>query len=184
MDLAIISGSAAVLLILLLMMRNRGTAVGTSGASGAPLEVEDLPRPPSRAILGRCLSLEDIRFAATVRSPEVLRLLLCERRRLALRWLRLTRTESGRLLRSHLRAARHAQNLQPAQEFRLLFDYTSLVLIYHFLAILVRFYGPIRTVGFLRLAHSLSHVLANLGGHIADTVVETRLGATSAVGVR
>lgn len=182
MDLAIVFGITALLLVLLLITRRRGAAAGRF--SGAAPESQDLPRPPSRAILDRCLSLEDIRFITTIRSPELLRLLLSERRRLALRWLKQTRTEAGRLFRSHLRAARHAQNLRPATEFRLLFDFTSLVLIYQILAILVRFYGPIRTAGFLRLAHSLSRVLANLGGHIADTIAATRLAERSAVAVR
>lgn len=182
MDLAIVFGITALLLVLLLITRSRGTAAGKS--CGAALESQDLPRPPSRAILDRCLSLEDIRFVTTIRSPELLQLLLSERRRLALRWLKQTRTEAGRLFRSHLRAARNAQNLRPATECRLLFDFTSLVLIYQLLAILVRFYGPIRTAGFLRLAHSLSHVLANLGGHIADTIAATRTAERSAVAVR
>jgi|SRR5579884_3274981 len=180
MDLAIVLGITALLLVLLLITHNRGA----ERSSGVALESQDLPRPPSRAILDRCLSLEDIRFITTIRSPELLRLLLSERRRLALRWLKQTRTEAGRLFRSHLRAARHAQNLRPATEFRLLFDFTSLVLIYQLLAILVRFYGPIRTAGFLRLAHSLSHVLANLGGHIADTVAATRLAERSPIAAR
>lgn len=181
MDLAAVFGIIALLLVLLRITRSRGAA---GRSSGFALESQDLPRPPSRAILDRCLSLEDIRFVTTIRSPELLRLLLSERRRLALRWLKQTRTEAGRLFRSHLRAARHAQNLRPVTEFRLLFDFTSLVLIYQLLSVLVRFYGPIRTAGFLRLAHSLSHVLANLGGRIADTIAETRLAERSAVAVR
>ena len=181
MDLVIVFGIIAVLLAFLLITRSRCTATGRS--SGAAVESQN-PRPPSRAILDRCLSLEDIRFVTNIRSPELLQLLLSERRRLALRWLKQTRTEAGRLFRSHLRAARHAHNLRPATEFRLLFDFMSLVLIYQLLAILVRFYGPIRTAGFIRLAHSLSHVLANLGGQIADTVAATRLAERSAVAIR
>src|SRR5690348_4549836 len=126
MYLAIVFGIIALLLVFLLITRSRGTAAGRS--SGAAVESQDLPRPTSRAVLDRCLSLEDIRFVTSIRSPELLQLLLAERRRLALRWLKQTRTEAGQLFRSHLRAARHAHNLRPATEFRLLFDFTSLVL--------------------------------------------------------
>jgi hypothetical protein len=181
MDLAIVLGTGALLLVLLLITRSWGTA---TVASGVVIESGNLARPPARALLDRCLSLEDVRFVTTVRSPEVLQLLFFERRRLALGWLRRTRTEAGRLFRSHLRAARHAQNLRPAQEVRLLFYFMSLVFIYNLLTVLIRFSGPIRTAGFLRMAHSLSHVLANLGGCIADTVAPAGLAERSPAALR
>jgi hypothetical protein len=170
-DLTIIVVIAMVLLAVLAIAGRR------SGESGELTDSDYDVRLPSRAVLDRCLSLHDIEFASTIQSPAVLRLLLSERRRLTLCWLRQTRVEAGRLFRLHGRAARHARNLRPAAEFKLLLSFAALVLVYRLLAVAVLFYGPLHTGGFLRSVRSLSNVLANLGGLVAASAAPAQLPA-------
>src|SRR5579864_3725677 len=91
---------------------------------------EYLVRLPKRALLDRCLSPEDVEFAAMLRSPALLRLLVHERRRLALAWLRQMRREAVRLFRLHVRTVRHASGLRPEAEAKL-FAAVGLFLLVH-----------------------------------------------------
>src|SRR5690348_3771595 len=95
------------LLLLLWIAGRRSAAEG----SMLPASIDSFPgavRLPSRQLLDQCLSAEDVEFAARFRSPALLRLLLHERRRLALAWLRQTRREAARLFGFHVRAVRQA----------------------------------------------------------------------------
>ena len=130
---------------------------------------EYLVRLPRPALLRRFLSVEDVAFAARLQSPMVLRLLLGERRRLALEWLRITRREAGRLYRRHVRAARHATDLRPGVEAQLLAQICVFWILYELMCVLVRCYGPFRTQVFLRSMQALGRFLSGLSGHIADT---------------
>ncbi|HEY1241131.1 MAG TPA: hypothetical protein VGF16_11270 [Bryobacteraceae bacterium] len=106
-------------------------------------------------------------FIAGLRSPAVLQLLLRERRRLALEWLRLTRREARRLLRLHLRSVRHSADLRPATEARLLLHFGMFVVVYEILVAMVRLYGPVRTQSFVRSVQRLADVLSSASGQIA-----------------
>jgi hypothetical protein len=116
------------------------------------------------------LSIEDVEFAAQLGSPRILHLLLRERRRLALKWLRQTRREAGRLLRQHVRAARHAADLRPAAEVRLWFHAGLFLIVYEVLLTAVRLYGPFRTRAFVRSVFAMAGVLADLGDRIASAI--------------
>jgi len=135
------------------------------------LSSEYLVRLPPRGLLARCLAVEDVEYAATLRSPVVLRLLLRERRRLALGWLRQTRREASRLFRLHIRMARHAPDLRPVAELKLFCQVGVFFLLYQVLAGTVHLYGPFRARTFVNSVQSLADVLAHLGGRIAETIV-------------
>jgi hypothetical protein len=155
-----------VVLLLLLALLGRRNNVST----GLPAESEYLVRLPDRALLDRCLSAEDLEFVAILHSPRLLRLLVDERRRLALAWLRQTRREAGRLYRLHVRSARHAAGLRPAAEAGLLSAVCLFALVYALMVGTVWMYGPFRTRRFLHSLQVLAGVLSGLGGRIADSI--------------
>ena len=160
------------LMALLLLFWAAGRGRADFGADRA--EEESPVRLPPKALLGRCLSIEDVEYAAQLGSPRILRLLLRERRRLALKWLRQTRQEAGRLLRQHVRAARHAADLRPAAEVRLWFHAGLFLIVYEVLMTAVRLYGPFRTRAFVRSVFAMAGVLVNLGDRIAGTITAGR----------
>ena len=106
-------------------------------------------------------------FAERLRSPGIVRLLLQERQRLAQEWLRITRREAGCLYRLHVRAVRHATDLRPAAEARLLAEFCVFWIVSELMYAMVRFYGPVRTRGFLRSVQSMGGLLSSLSGRIA-----------------
>ena len=163
-SLIIIVGAVAFLVLLLITagLRNRTARAGTLSVRDSEAAV----CMPPLAVLERCFSVDDIEFTAGLRAPEVLRLLLSERRRLALRWIHRSRHEVRRVLRLHLRAARQSAGLRPAAEFSVLFYAVSFAFVSRMLVTVVYFYGPLRTRSFLRSTRSLANILSNLGGRI------------------
>jgi hypothetical protein len=134
--------------------------------------------PPS-GLLGRCFSEEDVRFVASLRSQAVLRLLLQERRWLALEWLRLTRHEARRLLGLHVRTVRFAADLRPATEFKLLAQAGGFLFTSEVLEVLVRWYGPFRAHAYVQSIQGLAGVLAALGGGIARSISPAAAGGAA-----
>jgi hypothetical protein len=166
--MAIVGFGAALLLLVWLAGRRRSEVASIASED---LSSEYLVRLPPSGLLARCLAVEDVEFATALRSPEVLRLLLRERRRLALGWLRQTRREAARLFRLHIRMARNAPDLRPAAELKLIFQLGVFFLLYQILASVVRLYGPFRTRTFVNSVQALADVLAHLGGRIAENIV-------------
>jgi hypothetical protein len=160
----------AALLLLLVLAGLRSTGEGAGGSTALPGDAEYLVRLPERGLLDRCLSPEDVEFVAVLNSPPLLRLLLHERRRLALAWLHQTRREAARLYRLHVRSVRHAAGLRPAAEVRLVFAVGLFTVVYALMVGTVWLYGPFRTRAFLHSLKVLAGVLLNLGGRIADTI--------------
>jgi hypothetical protein len=143
------------------------------------LESESAVRLPPLGLLERCLSAEDVEFTAGLRSPRVLRLLLSERRRLALCWIHQTRHEVVRVVRLHRQAAGQSAGLRPASEFSVLFYAMLFVIFSQVMVTAVYFYGPLRTQSFLQTIRSLAHVLADLSGRIVVASPGTFSAASS-----
>jgi|SRR5579871_225195 len=152
--------------VILLILLWAGSRRSTDSAS-PPDSSEYLVQLPSSSLFARCLSEEDVRFVASVRSASLSRLLRRERRRLALRWLQLTRREATRLFGLHVRAARYAADLRPLTEIKLVLELGWFLVIYQALTGLVHLYGPFRTQAYVRSIQRLAIVLAQLGGRIA-----------------
>lgn len=167
MNLGIILGIAAALLVLLWLTGRRRLPELPGLEGNAPGDSEYLVRLPPPGLLGRCLSAEDVAFAASLESPPVLRLLLRERRRLALLWLRMTKQEARRLFGLHVRAVRHATDLRPAREAYLLIQFGLFLMVYEIIVGLVAMYGPFRTQALVRSIQRLAGVLSGLGSRIA-----------------
>jgi hypothetical protein len=160
----------AIPVVLLILLALSGRRSHGEEATGLPAEAEYLIRLPERSLLDHCLSAEDSEFVAALRSPRLLALLVYERRRLALAWLRQTRREAGRLYRLHVRSVRHAAGLRPAAELRLLSAVSLFALVYALMVGTVWMYGPFRTRRFLDSLRVLAGVLSGLGSRIADSI--------------
>jgi hypothetical protein len=168
-DISFIIAIAIALLVFLWVALQRGTDDGSGAIGKLPDAPECLVRLPKRALLDQCLSAEDVEFAATFASPALLRLLVGERRRLALAWLRETRREAARLFRLHVRTVRHSRGLRPASELKL-FSAVGLFLIsYGVMVASVCLYGPLRTRRFLESLRILADIVSRLGGRIAES---------------
>lgn len=169
MNLLLILGIGIALLFLLWAAGRNRSAAGADRASRPADPGEYIVRLPPRALLARCLAVEDLEFAVQTASIAVVRLLLRERRRLALAWLRQTRQEAGRLFRLHVRMARHAPDLRPAAEGKLLLQFGLFLVVYQILVGFVALYGPLRTRRFVESVHALADLLSRLGSRIAES---------------
>jgi hypothetical protein len=168
MNSTIFVGIGILLLVLLWLGRRR--RLESAGASGIPDDSEYLVQLPPRALFARCLSDEDQVFVESLKSVEVSQLLVRERRRLALEWLRRTRREAVRLFDLHTRVARHAPDLRPASELRLLLEFGSFLFVYGILIVSVRLYGPVRARTYLHSVRNLAEIFGGLGSRIAASV--------------
>lgn len=165
----LIAISIALLFFLWLVARRSASDSAAQHDHPAGLS-EYLVRLPPRALLDRFLSAEDVEYAATLNSPAVLRLVVRDRQRLAVAWLRQTRREAGRLFRLHIRTVRQAEGLRPAAELRLVFAAGSFFAVYAVMRAAVGLYGPLHTRRFLESLQTLANVLSDLGGRIAESM--------------
>jgi hypothetical protein len=168
MTSTLILGIGIVLIFVLWILSRSGKTAGVLSGEGADSS-EWTVHLPSQAIFTRCLSLEDLAFVQ-LRSPAVFYLLLEERRRLALKWLRLTRREAGRLYRLHLRAVPDAANLRPIEEAWLLIHIALFWVVCGTTVGLVWLYGPVRGQAFVRSIQELAGVLSGLSRRIVASV--------------
>jgi hypothetical protein len=182
MDLTLIVVTGGALLLLLLIAWRRGTADDFPAAHDRSDSMEYRVHLPERALLDRCLAREDEEFVAGLRSARLLSLLLRERRRLALGWLRQTRREASRLYRLHVRSVRHAADLQPASEMKLLSAVGLFLFICGMMMGMVWLSGPLRTRRLLQAVAAQADLLSHLGDRIAANVAPQlmpQLGAIS-----
>jgi hypothetical protein len=87
-------------------------------------------------------SQEDLEFVIHLGSPRLLRIFREERKGVALHWVRRTSHEIRMIMQEHARSARLSQNLKPAAEAKLFFQYIVLRLTCKLLMIFVRFISP------------------------------------------
>jgi hypothetical protein len=170
MDLSLILVMGGALLLLLLIAWRRGASDGFAGQNDLSDGAEYRVRLPDRALLDRCLGPEDAEYLAELQSPRLLSLLLSERRRLALAWLRQTRREAGCLYRLHVRSVRHAADLQPASEMKLLSALGLFLLVCGIMMSMVWLSGPLRTRALLQAVGTQADLLSSLGDRIAAYV--------------
>ena len=170
MDLSLIVITGGALLVLLLIAWRRGAADDLTAIHDRLQNTEYRVHLPERALLDRCLAREDEEYVSGLRSPRLLALLLRERRRLALGWLRQTRREASRLYRLHVQSVRHAADLQPASEVKLLSALGLFLFICGTMMGLVWLSGPLRTWRLLQAVASQADLLSRLGDRMASYI--------------
>jgi hypothetical protein len=125
---------------------------------------------PPRILMERLFSEDDLRFISEEGSQGALTMLLRERRRVALAWIRQTRRQASSLVRAHLRNVRADSRLDPFTEMRLFLHVSSFMLLYAMLFSLIWGVGAFRTPPFVRKCLRLAHGLGSLGDSILSDV--------------
>jgi hypothetical protein len=125
-------------------------------------ELEEFDGPSSPLVMRRIIAQEDMLYVASLQMPHIRRFFLRERRRLALDWLRASRKEALRLLRSHKEAVRHSDDTRAAREIQIVAGFASFVVVYSAMAGTVRLFGPFRVPALLRSVEYLSDSLESL----------------------
>ena len=163
-------GVAAALLIML--------AVAARRRRGNPIW-DETARLPERALMDQILSQEDAAFIKSLRSPELQRLFITERRRLALEWLSEMLREARRLMAMHGQAARQAPDLSVRAELRVASEYALFLGAFGAVFGLVWLFDPFRMRGMLGAVSSLVGAFEALGRRIAggDGVLDSSAAA-------
>jgi len=142
-------------------------------AGGPAGGVDEAGNALSFAILSRVFGDDDRRFIAGLGDKRVEQLLLFERKRIALRWLRRKSAEARSIMRGHAQRAREARDLSVSCEARLALQFVELLVLCEMLALIIFLFGP---QGFERFATQTNAVLsdmkrfADIAGSDAETV--------------
>jgi hypothetical protein len=118
---------------------------------------------PHSEILQRVFSQDDHLYVAEVGDPRVERLLLLERKRVAISWIRRKLAEARFIMREHARRARGARNLEVSDEIRLAFQYLELLALCELLVLTVFFFGPAAWQGLALRTHGILLGMRRLG---------------------
>ena len=110
-------------------------------------------------ILLRAFGDDDRRFVAELGDKHIERLLLFERKRIALRWIRRKSAEARSIMREHANRAREARDLRASGEARLAFRYVELLMLCEGLSLIVFLFGP---AGLQKFAVQTNTVLSDM----------------------
>ena len=151
--------------ILLLTRRTRrwdfepyGTEQVTSGSTGWDSLTSELS--------ARIFDSEDPHFVASETTRQVTRQFRQERVTLALDWLRRVRGLVNQSMRAHLKAARAHDDLRPAEEIRLWFDFLLFHLTSGILSLVIWVCGPPCAAKLVRYSLELAGKLHELTEHV------------------
>lgn len=102
--------------------------------------------PLTSELSGRIFDREDSDFVASETSRQITRQFRRERTALALEWLRAIRGRVNQLMRGHLRASRRNDDLKPADEIKLWFEFLLFQMTSGILYLVIWACGPARAV--------------------------------------
>jgi hypothetical protein len=109
-------------------------------ASGS--RVDDANQVLHSEILERIFNEDDHRYVAEMGDLRIARLLLIERKRVAITWIHRKTAEARFIMREHMRRARAARDLKVSGEVRLAVRYLELLTLCELFALAVFFFGP------------------------------------------
>ena len=165
---------AAAFLLLLLFFLRRGEEsaeeVGSRPGSQSRHGRLETVCPPE--VTHSIFSQQDFEFISGLDSPRLLRIYRQERKGVALHWIRRASSEIRLIAHEHVRTARLSQNLNPAAETKLFFQYIVLLLIWGWLMIFIRFMNPPVLHG---VAAYLSKVSHQIGRAQRDFEIATQI---------
>ena len=131
---------------------------GLPGTNAAG-QIDEANDAMSFEILLRAFGDEDQRFITALGDKHVERLLLFERKRIALRWIRRKSAEARSLMREHANRAREASDLTVSGEARLAFRYMELLTLCEVLSLSVFLFGP---AGLQKFAVQTNMILSDI----------------------
>jgi hypothetical protein len=94
------------------------------------------------ASIKRIFAVEDAEFVARSATPDVQRLFLSERKKLAQQWFAKTRRQVAQLMDLHLRLASYTYDPTPGFELKLTVKYLTFVVVSNIAAVLLWLLGP------------------------------------------
>jgi len=122
----------------------------------------------SDRVTDRIFSDSDFDYVSSMGTPDILQLLLEERRRLALLWVGQVRAQIGTLMRFHRSQSALYANLSLSAELRLVYGFWSLLAFCRALEFLIFLRGPYRARAAVRRAVSAAgHLCDVTGGPVA-----------------
>jgi hypothetical protein len=143
---------AAMLLFLVLAATivrslHAGSDVDIPGVSGPETvgsggRLDDANQVLHYEILQRIFNEDDHLYAAQMGDVRIARLLLIERKRVAITWIQRKTAEARFIMREHRRRARTARDLKVAVEARLAVQYLELLALCELFVLAVFFFGP------------------------------------------
>jgi hypothetical protein len=137
---------------------------------GAAGQIDEANDAMSFEILLRAFGDDDRRFITALGDKHVERLLLFERKRIALRWIRRKSAEAWSIMREHANRAREASDLTVSGEARLAFRYVELLMLCEVLSISVSLFGPAGLQKFAVQANMILSDIKRFGNVVAPGV--------------
>lgn len=132
---------------------------------------------PSCLLVERIFAQEDLDFVLGY-APEMRQVFLCERRTIALFWLRRIRNIVAQILDLHRGAARSNASLSPSLEIRFAMSYLAFLLTYQTVHSLIWLRGPFaaRSLGahVIGTAERVSYVWAGLGESLDPALLKKK----------
>jgi hypothetical protein len=164
-DVAIAGGAGGGLLILLLILgiRQGKNSSGLDYQTNTPISasIEEFG-PCPQEFISKIFSETDRTFISKTGSPGLKRLLMSERKQVALAWVRQTSAFIGMVMREHVASVRSSQDLQVATEASIVARYAQLMLTCGLLTIVIRVAGPFWLGGLALYAQKLSQRTAEV----------------------
>jgi hypothetical protein len=157
------AGGGLLILLLLLGIRQGKNPTGLDYQTNAPTNatLEELG-PCPQEFVSKIFSETDRTFISSTGSPELKRLLMSERKQVALAWVRQTSAFIGLVMREHVASVRSSQDLQVATEASIVVRYAQLMLTCGLLTTVIRVTGPFWLRGLALYTQKLSQQTAEV----------------------
>ena len=127
--------------------------------------------PPE--FVSQIFSGQDLAFISHLESPELKNQFLCERRAVALFWVKQTTAAIRRIMRHHLQASRVSEDIEFSTEAKIFLQYAQVRLICGALFLLIGLLGPQRLRGMALRANRLTQ---RIGSTLSEIESGTRTG--------
>jgi hypothetical protein len=173
------AGGGLLILLLLLGIRQGKNSSGLEYQANLPMigTIEELG-PCPQEFVSKIFSETDRTFVSSTGSPELQRLLMSERKQVALAWVRQTSSFVGLVMREHVTSVRSSQDLQVATEAGIVARYAQLMLICGLLSVVIRIAGPFWLRDLALYTQQLSQRTAEVALFLAPEVA----GGTHVIG--
>lgn len=125
--------------------------------------------PLTSELSGRIFDREDSDFVATETSQQITRQFRRERTALALQWLRAIRDQVNQLMRAHMRTSRRNDDLKPAAEIRMWFDFLLFQVTSGILYFVIWMCGPARAAELVGYSLGLATQLRKVTQEVLPT---------------
>jgi hypothetical protein len=173
------TGGGLLILLLLLGIRQGKNSSRLGRETNLPAigTFEELG-PCPQEFVSKIFSQTDRAFISSTGSPELKRLLISERKQVALAWVTQTSAFIGMVMREHAASVRSSRDLEVATEARIVARYAQLMLTCGLLAIVIRIAGPFWLGGLALYTQKLSQRTAEAALFLKPEVA----GGTNVIG--